>query len=121
MKRVINSDDINEKLITVKRKYTEKYPESVVGKTAKIRNKILEIIKDTKVSREEFILLLKEITTDSSRWLRRNSQYFNISEDGVSPSKIGNNVLKNIATSHNIIKTSSIMTYEEFSQYRTKK
>ena len=87
----------------------------------KIRNKILEIIKDTKVSREEFILLLKEITTDSSRWLRRNSQYFNISEDGVAPSKIGNNVLKNIAISHNIIKTSSIMTYEEFSQYRTQK
>lgn len=116
MKRVFESDDINEKLITIKRKYTEKYPELAVGKTAKIRNKILEILKDGQISREEFFSFLEEITTDSNRWLRRNSQYFNISEDSVSLSKIGNTILKNIVTSDNIVKTSNMMTYEEFSR-----
>lgn len=56
---------VNERNITIKRQYTGNHPAVTVGKTAKIRNKVLEAIKDGKISQEEFNNILKEMTTDS--------------------------------------------------------
>lgn len=90
---------VTERNITIKRQYTENHPAVVVGKAAKIRNKVLEAIKDGKISQEEFDNLLKEMTADSKRWLRRNSRHFNVSEDGISLSKSGKSILKNVMVS----------------------
>ena len=45
----INEEPLEERNITVKRKYTENHPARTVGKAAKIRNKVLEAIKDGKI------------------------------------------------------------------------
>lgn len=95
----IKESEVNENTLTVKRQYTENHPAITVGKAAKIRNKVLEAIKDGKISQEDFDNLLKEMTTDSKRWLRRNAQYFNVSEDGISLSKTGSRILKNVMVS----------------------
>jgi hypothetical protein len=87
---------VNERNVTIKRQYTENHPAVVVGKAAKIRNKVLEAIKDGKISQVEFDNLLKEMTTDSKRWLKRNARHFNVSEDGISLSKSGKTILKNV-------------------------
>jgi hypothetical protein len=87
---------VTERNITIKRQYTENHPAVVVGKAAKIRNKVLEAIKDGKISQEEFDNLLKEMTADSKRWTKNNTHYFTISEEGVSLSKIGQKLLKSI-------------------------
>ena len=93
------SEEVDESKITLKRRYTENHPAVVVGKAAKIRNKVLEAIKDGKISQVEFDNLLKEMTTDSKRWLKRNAQHFNVSEDGISLSKSGKAILKNVMVS----------------------
>lgn len=99
---------VNERNITIKRQYTENHPAVVVGKAAKIRNKVLEAIKDGKISQVEFDNLLKEMTTDSKRWLKRNTQYFNVSEDGISLSKSGKAILKNVMVSEATTKNPKI-------------
>lgn len=99
---------VNERNITIKRQYTENHPAVVVGKAAKIRNKVLEAIKDGKISQEEFDNLLKEMTTDSKRWLRRNSKHFNVSEDGISLSKSGKAILKSVMVSEATTKNPKI-------------
>ena len=38
-------------------------------------------------------LIVREMTTDSTRWLRRNSSYFNVSEEGITLSKTGKKFL----------------------------
>jgi len=81
---------MNESKIQLKRKYTEKYPAITAGKSARVRNKMLEAIADGKITQEEFDSILKEYSRDSSRWMRRNSKYFNVSEEGISLSKFGN-------------------------------
>ena len=92
----LNESVVNERNITIKRQYTDKNPAVTVGKAAKIRNRMLEAIKDGKISQEDFNNILKEMTTDSKRWLRRNAQCFNVSEDGISLSKTGSRILKNV-------------------------
>ena len=92
----INESVVNERNITIKRQYTDKSPAVTVGKAAKVRNRMLEAIKDGKLSQEEFNTILKEMTSDSKRWLRRNAQCFNVSEDGISLSKTGSRILKNV-------------------------
>ena len=99
---------VNERNITIKRQYTEKNPAITVGKAAKIRNRMLEAIKDGKISQEEFDTILKEMTTDSKRWLRRNAQCFNVSEDGISLSKTGSRILKNVMVSEATAKAPKI-------------
>ena len=88
--------ELNERNITIKRQYTANRPAVTVGKAAKVRNRMLEAIKDGKISQEEFNTILKEMTTDSKRWLRRNAQCFNVSEDGIALSKTGSRILKNV-------------------------
>ena len=94
-----NNQPLEERYITVKRKYTENHPEKTVGKAAKIRNKVLEAIKDGKLTKEEFDSIVREMTVDSTRWLRRNSTYFNVSEDGITLSKTGKRVLNELVPS----------------------
>ena len=91
-----NESVVNERNITIKRQYTDKSPAVTVGKAAKVRNRMLEAIKDGKLSQEEFNTILKEMTSDSKRWLRRNAQCFNVSEDGIGLSKTGSRILKNV-------------------------
>lgn len=104
----LNESVVNERNITIKRQYTDKNPAITVGKAAKIRNRMLEAIKDGKISQEEFDTILKEMTTDSKRWLRRNAQCFNVSEDGISLSKTGSRILKNIMVSEATTKAPKI-------------
>lgn len=108
IKLFIKESVVNERNITIKRQYTENHPAVVVGKAAKIRNKVLEAIKDGKISQEEFDNLLKEMTADSKRWLRRNAQCFNVSEDGISLSKTGSRILKNVMVSEATTKNPKI-------------
>ena len=63
---------VNERKVTIKRQYTENHPAITVGKHAKIRNTILEAIKDGEISQDEFDAILKEMSSDSKRWLRLN-------------------------------------------------
>jgi hypothetical protein len=91
-----NKSNLNEKRIVTKRAYTEQHPQRTVGMTAKIRNKMLEAIKDGKIGSEEFDKILKELSSNSKRWMKRNSKLFNISEDGVSLSSLGSRILKGI-------------------------
>lgn len=103
-----NDSVVNEGNITIKRQYTENHPAVDVGKAAKVRNRMLEAIKDGKISQEEFDNLLKEMTTDSKRWLRRNAQCFNVSEDGITLSKTGSRILKNVMVAEATIKAPKI-------------
>ena len=82
--------------ITVKRQYTENYPASMVGKVAAVRNKVLEAIKDGKISTEQFEKIVSDFSNNSKRWTRSNSKYFTISEDGVMLSSLGKKVLSGI-------------------------
>ena len=104
----IKESVVNERNITIKRQYTDKNPAITVGKAAKVRNRMLEAIKDGKISQEEFNNILKEMTTDSKRWLRRNAQCFNVSEDGISLSKTGSRILKNVMVSEATTKAPKI-------------
>jgi hypothetical protein len=99
VKNAIKESVVNERNITIKRHYTDKNPAVTVGKAAKVRNKMLEAIKDGQLSQEDFNNILKEMTTDSKRWLRRNAQCFNVSEDGITLSKTGSRILKNVMVS----------------------
>jgi len=54
------NESIQERHITVKRKYTENHPAIKVGKAAKIRNKVLEAIKDGKLTKDEFESMLEK-------------------------------------------------------------
>ena len=99
---------VNERNITIKRQYTSNRPAVTVGKAAKVRNKMLEAIKDGKLSQEDFNNILKEMTTDSKRWLRRNAQCFNVSEDGITLSKTGSRILKNVMVSEATTKAPKI-------------
>lgn len=80
---------INEAAITLKRKYTELHPAKLASTHATTRNKVIEAIKDGKLTKEEFNLILTKVSEDQKRWLKRNNHYFNLSEDGITLSKAG--------------------------------
>ena len=81
------------KKLQIKRKYTENHPAQTVGKTANVRNAVLQAIKDGVVTREDFNKILSELSTSSSQWASRNRKYFNVSEEGVKLSKWGRRIL----------------------------
>jgi hypothetical protein len=83
------SEAVNEAGIVLKRQYTEAHPAKTASRTAVIRNKVIEAIKDGKLTKEEFNLVLTKVSEDQKRWLKRNSSLFNVSEDGVTLSKSG--------------------------------
>ena len=54
------------KNIQIKRRYTENHPASTVGKTAKVRNKVLKAVKDGVITEEEFNSILSESLISST-------------------------------------------------------
>lgn len=100
---LMESLKINESKVTLKRRYTENHPAITAGQHAKIRNTVLEAIADGTITKEEFDKIVKEMSSDSGRWVRRNSKYFSISEDGVSLSKFGRKVFDTINVSEEVI------------------
>ena len=93
---VLESSITEGKKIILKRQYTENHPASTVGKNASVRNKVLEFIKNGKITKEAFENFVAGLSNNSKRWTKSNSQYFTISEDGVSLSKVGQKILKSI-------------------------
>lgn len=100
----------NEGKIQLKRRYTENYPEITARGAARVRNAMIEALADGVLTEEEFNAILKEKSIDSKRWMRRNSKFFLVSEDGVSLSKWGQRVLKGIKSP----KTTVDLTFESF-------
>lgn len=90
------SNRLNERKVVTKRRYTESYPAKTVGMSAKIRNKMLEAISDGSISQQDFDSLLSELSKDGKRWMNRNGQLFNVSEEGISLSAFGKRILKGI-------------------------
>jgi citrate lyase synthetase len=71
---------VNEKKVTVKRRYTEAYPAKNVSTAARVRNTILDAVSDGHITEEEMSKILTELKAHK-RWLNRNKTLFNISED----------------------------------------
>lgn len=95
----MNFDEfLNESRITLKRQYTESYPAKTAGKHAAVRNRVIEAVKDGILTKSDFSAILKEMSADDSRWLRRNAHYFSIKEDQVSLSKFGKKILSQLNT-----------------------
>jgi hypothetical protein len=109
----VHESATNESRIQLKRRYTENHPAITAGKQARIRNKMLEAIADGTLTEEEFKTILSEMTGDSTRWMRRNKKYFNVSEDGVSLSKFGRRALNQITINENMDK----FIFESFGEF----
>jgi len=71
---------LNEKRVTVKRRYTEAYPAKNVSTAARVRSTILDSIADGHITEDEMTRILSELKAHK-RWLSRNKGLFNISED----------------------------------------
>ena len=101
-KQIKESEDLDESVtnearhIMVKRQYTENHPASMVGKIATVRNKVLEAIKDGKISSEQFEKIVSDFSNNSKKWTKNNSKYFTIAEDGIMLSSLGKKVLSSI-------------------------
>jgi hypothetical protein len=95
------SNRLNERKVTLKRRYTENHPAITAGKSARIRNKMLEAIADGSITQEEFDNIIAELSTSSKRWMKHNAKYFNVSEEGISLSKFGKRVLNQIKINEN--------------------
>ena len=96
--------------VTLKRRYTENHPAVTAGKHAKIRNKVLEAIKDGKITQEEFDKIVSELSNNSKRWTENNSKYFTVSEDGISLSKFGQRILNSISVNEGNVSEDEIDT-----------
>jgi len=76
---------INEKLETVKRKYTDKYPARNISKYAPVRERILSFVKENgEVTHEELLEFIggmnEEIGSITTRkWINNNADYFKVS------------------------------------------
>jgi hypothetical protein len=110
-----NQDDrVDEGKITIKRRYTENYPAKTVGKSAKIRNKMLEAISDGAITQEEFDSIIAELSSDSKRWLSRNSRLFNITEAGITLTGLGRKILSQITVNEKTEKNPEIWVPGKF-------
>ena len=91
-------DFLNERNITLKRKYTEAYPAKTVGSSARVRNAIIEALKDGKITVEEFNDIVSQHSSAPAKWTRGNKRFFKIEEDGVSLSRYGQKILNSLVT-----------------------
>ena len=57
---------------------------------------MIEALSDGILTEEEFNNILKEKSIDSKRWMRRNSRFFMVSEEGIKLSKYGKRIFKEI-------------------------
>ena len=102
-------DFLNEKNITLKRRYTEAHPAKTVGNSARVRNAIIEALKDGKITVDEFNEIVSQHSLAPSKWTRGNKRFFKIEEDGVSLSGYGKKVLKTIQPVNEAIGTKKPM------------
>ena len=91
-------DFLNEKNITLKRRYTEAHPAKTVGSSARVRNAIIEALKDGKITVDEFNEIVAQHSSAPAKWTRGNKRFFKIEEDGVSLSKYGQKILSSLVT-----------------------
>jgi hypothetical protein len=87
IKHIYNfSDFINERLETVKRKYTETYPAKNISTYAPVREKILSFVKENSgVTHEELMEFISSMNEEigsitTRKWLNNNTEYFKISK-----------------------------------------
>lgn len=71
---------LNEKRVTIKRKYTDSYPAKYASTSARVRNAILDAMHDGVITKEELKGILSEISAHR-KWLSKNSKLFKIEED----------------------------------------
>lgn len=104
-KRYVDSGDrevgeiaigLMESKIQIKRRYTDNHPAQTSGRTARVRNAMIEALADGVLTEEEFNNILKEKSIDNKRWMKRNSKYFTVSENGIGLSKFGKRILTGI-------------------------
>ena len=69
---------LNERNITLKRRYTENHPAQTVGNSAKVRNAIIEALKDGKITVDEFNEIVGQHSSAPSKWTRGNKRFFKI-------------------------------------------
>lgn len=91
-------DFLNERNITLKRRYTEAHPAKTVGNSAKVRNAIIEALKDGKITVAEFNDIVAKHSMAPAKWTRGNKRFFKIEEDGVSLSNYGQKILNSLVT-----------------------
>ena len=91
-----NLREVTESKIQIKRRYTDNHPAQTSGRKATVRNAMIEALADGVLTEEEFNNILKEKSIDNKRWMRRNSKYFTVSENGISLSKFGKRILTGI-------------------------
>ena len=69
-------DFLNERNITLKRRYTEVYPAKTVGGSARVRNAIIEALKDGKITVDEFNEIVSQHSSAPAKWTRGNKRFF---------------------------------------------
>jgi hypothetical protein len=89
---------LNERNITLKRRYTENHPAKTVGGSARVRNAIIEALKDGKITVEEFNNIVSQHSSAPSKWTKGNKRFFKIEEDGISLSTYGQKILTSLVT-----------------------
>jgi uncharacterized protein (UPF0305 family) len=94
-KFITKREELLEKRVAYKRKYTEKYPAKIIYSGAKIRKTIFNALKDDKITEEELNKILSEIGVKSN-WKKNNAHLFKLlEEDGIkyyTLSKIGKKI-----------------------------
>jgi cytidyltransferase-like protein len=80
MKLVKSFEELFEKKLNIKRKYTDAYPAKTISSEAKVRNAILTAVSDGILTEEEFVGILKSINANKG-WIYKNKQLFKIEED----------------------------------------
>lgn len=87
-------NELNEKRIAL----------NYINTNAPIRNKVLELLKDGKISESDFMNAVSS-SGAPTKWIQRNNKYFDIKEeDGIkfySLSKNGQMVLNSVQTNKN--------------------
>ena len=109
-KRLFTESVVTEGRVTLKRRYTENHPAVTVSKNAKVRNKVLEFIKDGRITQVAFEKFVADLSNNSKRWTKNNSKYFTISEEGVSLSKMGKKLLAGITVNEGKVSEDEIDT-----------
>jgi len=87
-------EDLNEaKKVQYKRQYTENHPSKSAGLHGRVRDKILEVMADKKMSQVEFDKIVAEFNL-SKRWVRNNSSLFKVKGGMVALSETGSRIWK---------------------------
>ena len=112
---------VTESKIQIKRRYTDNHPAQTSGRIARVRNAMIEALADGILTEEEFNNILKEKSIDNKRWMRRNSKYFTVSENGISLSKFGKRILNGIKPVVSLTLESFVVNEANYIKFKGKK